>query len=104
MRLEEKKTIEREIRKTVSQLQSSLKRLKLLERNVQVAKKSFAISKKRFENGDINSQALALDRNRLSGAFNSRLSALINYKLMLADLKRKTFYDFAEQRAVDADE
>ena len=105
MRLEEeKKTVEREIRKTVSQLQSSLRRLKLLERNVQVAEKSFAISKKRFENGDINSQALALDRNRLTLAYHSRLSALINYKLMLADLKRKTFYDFAEQRAVDAHE
>ncbi len=101
---EEKKTIERQIRSTLNQLNSSLKRLKNLEKSVQVAKRSFAISRRRFENGDINSQSLALDRNRLSGAFHSRLSALINYKLMLADLKRKTFYDFAEQEEVKFDD
>ena len=99
---DEKITIEREIRKTVNDLKSSFKRLKLLERNVLVAQKSFNISKRRFENGDINSQALALDRNRLSQAYNSRLSALINYKLLQADLKRKTFYDFVHHTEVKA--
>jgi len=105
MRLnEEKKDIEREIRSTLNQLNSSLKRLKLLEKNVQAAKRSFAITRKRFDNGEINSQTLALNRKRLSQAFNSRLNALIKYKLMLADLKRKTFYDFAGQKEVEFDE
>ncbi len=97
-------TIIRDIRNTVMELQTSLKRLQLLEKNVEVAEKSFAISKKRFANGDISSQSLALDRNRLSQAYNSRLNALISYKLLLANIKRKTFYDFVNDRPVSLDD
>ena len=93
-------TIMRDITNTVKELENSLKRLQLLEKNVTVAEKSFEISKKRFSNGDINSQSLALDRNRLSQAYNSRLNALINYKLLIADVKRKTFYDFVNDHPV----
>ncbi|MFA4838897.1 MAG: TolC family protein [Candidatus Neomarinimicrobiota bacterium] len=42
----------------------------------------------------LNSQSLALDRNRLSQAYISRLEAFISYQLLLADLARKTFYNF----------
>jgi len=90
--------VERDIRNTVAQLKSSLKRLILLEKNITVAEKSFSISKNRFSNGDINSQSLALDRARLNQAYISRLNAFISYKLMLADLMRKTFYDFEQNK------
>jgi len=96
----EKVSVERDIRDTVTQLKSSLKRLHLLEKNVAVAEKSFEISKNRFSNGDINSQSLALDRNRLSQAYVSRLEAYISYKLLLADLARKTFYDYENDRVL----
>ena len=92
--------MERDVRNTVSRLRSSLKRLKLLEKTVEVAERSFDISRKRFENGDINSQSLALDRQRLSNAYNTRLSALITYKLLVADLTRKTFYDFVRNEEI----
>jgi len=91
---EEKINIEREIRNTARQLNSSLRRLQLLEKNVQLAEKSFNISRNRFVNGDIDSQSLALDRTRLNAAYQSRLDAYITYKLLLADIMRKTFYDF----------
>jgi outer membrane protein len=78
----------------VKQLNSSLRRLQLLEKNVQLAEKSFNISRDRFSNGDIDSQALALDRTRLNAAYQSHLDAYISYKLLLADIMRKTFYDF----------
>ena len=97
---DEKVDVERDIRNTVSRLLSSLKRLKLLEKTVDVAERSFEISRKRFENGDINSQSLALDRQRLSNAYNTRLSALITYKLLVADLTRKTFFDFVSNEEV----
>ncbi len=96
----EKISVERDVRETVNQLKSSLRRLQLLEKNIMVAEKSFEISKQRFSNGDINSQSLALDRNRLSQAHVSRLEAYISYKLLLADLTRKTFYDFETDRPV----
>ena len=97
---EEKINIEREIRNTVNQLQSALRRLQLLEKNVQLAEKSFEISDFRFKNGDIDSEALALDRERLSKTRLSFLEAYISYKLLIADLTRKTFYDFEKDMPV----
>jgi outer membrane protein TolC len=90
----DKVTIERDIRTQVSRLQSSLKRLQLLEKNVVVAEKSFEISRQRYANGDIDSQAMALERERLNNAYISRLESFINYKLLLSDVMRKTFFDF----------
>lgn len=86
--------IEREIRNTVNQLHSSLKRLQLLLKNVELAERNFEISRSRFTNGDIDAQTLALDRVRLNDSYISRLNAYISYKLLIADLARKTFYDF----------
>jgi hypothetical protein len=54
----------------------------------------------RFTDGDIDSQALALERNRLNNAYNSHLRAYINYQLMQAELMRKTFYDFQRNEAI----
>lgn len=90
----EKMSIEREIRNLIEQLNSSLRRLKLLEKNVVVAEKSFEISRQRYSNGEIDSQSIALERERLNSAYTSRLESYINYKLLLSDLMRKTFYDF----------
>ena len=91
---ESKRAIEREIRNLVAGLNSSLKRLQLLEKNVSVAEKSFEITRQRFSDGDIDSQALALERERLNNAYTSHLDAYIAYQLKQADLMRKTFYDF----------
>ena len=96
----EKFNVKLDIRKTVADLQSALRRLELLERNVTVAEKSFEISRKRFANGDIKSQDLAVNRNRLNVAYTNRLNAFITYKLKLADLTRKTFYDYELQQEV----
>lgn len=92
--------IETEVINLVASLNSSLKRLQLLEKNVLVAEKSFEITRARFSDGDIDSQALALERERLNNAYNSHLSAYIQYELKLADLMRRTFYDFKNDRPV----
>lgn len=89
-----KVSIERDIRTTIDRLHNSLKRLQLLEKTLEVAEKSFEISRQRYASGDINSQAMALERERLNTAYVSRLESFITYKLMLSDLMRKTFYDF----------
>jgi outer membrane protein len=96
----EKVSIERDIRTTVNRLQSSLRRLQLLEKNVIVAEKSFAISRQRYADGDIDSQSMALERERLNNAYVSRLDAYITYKLLLSDIMRKTFYDFEKNKSV----
>jgi outer membrane protein TolC len=98
---EVRRGIEREVRNLVADLNSSLKRLQLLEKNVTVAEKSFGITRQRFSDGDIDSQSLALERNRLNTAYNSHLRAYINYQLMLADIMRKTFYDFQTNQSIN---
>jgi outer membrane protein len=97
---EVQRQIEREIRNLVADLNSSLKRLQLLDKNVIVAEKSFEISRQRYSEGDIDSQTMALERNRLNTAYNSHLSAYSNYQLKLADLMRKTFYDFQKNEPI----
>jgi len=97
---EERINIEMEIRNTVKQLRSSFRRLEMLERNLEVAEKSFGISKQRFANGDIDSQAMALERERLNTAYIAHLNSYIQYKLELADLMRKSFYDFESGKSV----
>ncbi|MCX6307840.1 MAG: TolC family protein [Bacteroidia bacterium] len=98
---ETKRSIERKVLNLVEGLNSSLKRLQLLEKNVLVAEKSFSITRLRFSDGNIDSQALALERERLNNAYNSHLRAYINYQLMLADIMRKTFYDFQRDISIN---
>jgi outer membrane protein TolC len=97
---EVEREIETEVKNLVASINSNLKRLQVLEKNVLVAEKSFEITRQRFSDGDIDSQSLALERNRLNNAYTSHLRAYINYQLSLADLMRKTFYDFQNQREI----
>ena len=88
------KTIEREVRDASGRLHESQSQLEVLQKREQLAKRAFDISVERFNNGDITSQELALDRDRYIGSQIAYLDAYINYQVALADLKRKTMYDF----------
>ena len=68
---------------------------------MKVAEKSFDITLQRYTDGDIDSDALALERNRMNTAYTSHLNAYINYQLSLADLMRKTFFDFRNQTLIE---
>ncbi len=94
---EVEREIETKVRNLVSSVQSNLKRLQLLEKNVSVAEKSFEITRQRFSDGDIDSQSLALERNRLNNAYTTHLGAYINYQLTLTELMKDTYYDFQNE-------
>ena len=91
------RNIETEVRNIVANIEINLKRLQLLEKNVAVAEKSFEITLQRFSDGDIDSQALALERNRLNNAQTSHLSAYIRYQVTLTDLMQATLHDFQNE-------
>ena len=91
---EEKKDVVNSIRSVVRQVKMAENRLEVLEKNQEVAQKSYDISLERFNNGEITSQELLIDSDRLTSAKMSYLGAYISYKLAVADLKRKTFWDF----------
>ena len=97
----EERTIEVEVRNLVANIQTTFTRLKLLERNVSVAERSYSITLKRFTDGDIDSQALALERTRLNSAQRNHLDAFVTYQLLLSDLTRKTFYDFENDNPIE---
>ena len=96
----EMREIERSVRNLATSIGSNLQRLQLLEKNVSVAEKSFEITLRRYSDGDIDSQSLALERNRLNNAHTSYLSAYIQYQLSLAQLRQATLYDFQNDVAL----
>ena len=98
---DEERGIEVEVRNLVANLQTTLTRLRSLERNVSVAERSYSITLQRYTDGDISSQDLALELTRLNTAQRIHLSAFVDYQLLLSDLTRKTFYDFLRDRPVE---
>lgn len=95
--------IKQEIRSAVRALQSAQQRVEITRRSEELAERSYRISLLRFEGGDLSSQDLALEQNRLTQARTNSLSAIIDYKQALADLRRKTLWDYEAGRPVQVE-
>jgi len=93
-------TIEREVDDVVRSVRETWDRVQMLAKSQEVSRKSMDISLKRFANGDITSTELARASDQLNNARLSYLAATIGYRMALADLKRKTLYDFEYDRPV----
>lgn len=91
-------TITREVRDIVRTVNETQNRLLIHEKNQQLAQRSYTISQMRFENGDISSQELAIEREKLSSVQLNYLKAYIENKLAISDLKRKTMWDFENNK------
>ena len=92
-------TIAKEVRDIVRTVRQSQSKLLIHEKNKELALRSYNIFIMRFENGDISSQELAIERERLSTIQLNYLNAYIDYKLALSNLKRKTMWDFKNNRS-----
>ena len=86
--------IQREVKNAVHKVYETWDRVQMLEKSQKVSEKSFEISVKRFENGDITSTELARANEQYNETKMDYLSAFVEYRLSLADLERKTLYDF----------
>lgn len=95
--------IKQEIRAAVRNLHSAQQRIDITKRSEELAEKSYKISLLKFENGDLSSQDLALEQNRLTQSRVNSLSAIIDYKQALSDLRRKTLWDFEKNQPVQVD-
>ena len=93
-------TIQREVQDVVRNVYQTYDRVQMLEKSNDVSRRSFEISLQRFANGDITSTELARASDQLNTSRLSYLSAYNDYKLALADLKRKTLYDFENNRSL----
>jgi outer membrane protein TolC len=94
-----KTTIIKEIRDIVRTADESRIRLNIYEKNKEVSIKSYKISQLRFSNGELTSQQLAVEQERLSQVQLEYLNAYVTYQMALADLKRKTMWDFQNNRS-----
>ncbi len=86
--------ISREVQAALARFEGAKRRLGVLDKSQDIALRSYDISQQRFETGDITSQTLANNRDRLVQARRSYLDAFVNYRLAGADLRRQTLYDF----------
>ncbi|MFH1070012.1 MAG: TolC family protein [Candidatus Glassbacteria bacterium] len=95
--------VTQQIKAVLTRLQETRGRVDVLRRTQEVAERSYAISQARFDNGDITSQELALDRERLTQSRTNYLQAYIDYQLAAADLKRNTLYDWEKGQSLVRD-
>jgi outer membrane protein len=93
------RTIVREVKDVVRRVEETRNRLDIHVKNQQVAQRSYEISRMRFENGDITSQDLSREQERLSDSQLEYLDAFIAYQLAVNDLKRKTIWDFKNNQS-----
>ncbi len=91
-----KKSIRNEIVSAINKLNSAKSRVEVLSKSVKVAEKGYQISIERFKAGKITSFELSQVQLSLTNAKLSSLNALIDYKLAIADLEKKTLtkYDY----------
>jgi len=92
------RTITRDVKYIVRRVTEAKNRLVIHEKNQQVAQRSYKISRMRFENGDMTSQELGREQERLAESQLQYLNAFITYQLAIADLKRKTLWDFKNDK------
>ena len=97
----QKKAIINDIRDVVRRVQSAESRLDILSKRQDIAQRTYDISVERFNIGDITSQELAINNIRLTSAKIAYLDSYISYKLAAEDLKRKTLWDFENDRPVE---
>ncbi len=93
----QKEVITKEIMEVVNRINSARARVEALSKSVELAQKSFDISLQRFQSGNITSFELQQMQLRLTDAKTNSLNALIDYKLAVADLERKTLHDFEKK-------
>jgi outer membrane protein TolC len=93
-------TIEQEITDLIRSLNSSAARVDVLFKSKIVADKANYISARRFDAGTIGQTELSQAQTRFLQARLSALQALIDYNIVLADLTRRTAYDFLNDQPI----
>lgn len=94
-----KRKIETEVRKIVRSVYEAEQRYRINQKNRDIALESYRISQLRFGNGDMTNQELSIEQERLSQVQLAYIESYITYRLSVADLNRKTMYDFENKRS-----
>jgi outer membrane protein TolC len=96
--------IKQDIIDILNRIKVAKSRLLVTQKGEELAKKSYDISLARFKVGQIKSDELVQEQRRLTEARINNLTALIDYKVALSDLKRRTLFDFEKNEPVKVKE
>ncbi len=97
---EEIKSIKLEIRQAHRSLQNQKTQIEIAEKNVINAQRTYDINLERYKGGDISSYDMQIYQLQLTQEQLDEVSALINYKIALLDLKIRTLWDFENNLSV----
>lgn len=97
---DQKNEITIEIRRAYRNLRNLINQIEIAEQNVRNAQLTYDINLERYKNGDLTSMDLNLFQNQLSQVKLDKISALINYKIELLNMKVLSLWDFERDRRV----
>lgn len=92
-------TIRREIREIIRSVNEWAEQLEIHRKNLDLARQTYQISQMRFKNGDISNQDLTIEQERLATIQLEYLDAFIGYQLSVNNLKRKTMWNFENNKS-----
>ena len=98
--VEEKKTIEMDVRKTYRNLENNVRQIDIAKQNVTNAQLTYDLNLERYRNGDLTGMEMSQFQTQLSNKKISLAQAMINYKIELLNLKIQTLYDFEANRSI----
>jgi len=91
---EQKRQIEVEIRQAYRNLQNQMRQIEIAEKNIKNAQLTYEINMERYKSGSLSSKDIQFYQLQLSQQRLNEVSALINYKLALLDIKIRSLWDF----------
>lgn len=94
---ESRKNLTNEVNNLIESFLAAENRLRVLEKTVTLAQKSYDISASKFRSGTVSSEELAQSQKRLTDAKINSITALLDYHLSIASLNRATLYDWEKQ-------
>jgi outer membrane protein TolC len=97
---EERKQIEVDIRQAHRNLKNQERQIEIAEKNIKNAQLTYEINLQRYKNGDLSSKDMEYYQLQLSQQKLNEVSALINYKLALLDIKIRSLWDFERDMAI----
>lgn len=91
---EAKKNLVNEINNLTENYLAAESRLKILEKTVSLAQKSYDISYQKFRSGNLSSEELAQTQKRLTDSKVNSITALLDYHLSIAALNKACLFDW----------
>jgi outer membrane protein len=91
---EQKSQIQLDIRQAYRSLQNQKLQIEIAEKSTKNAQLTYDINLERYKNGDLSSKDMQFYQLQLSTQKLNEVSALINYKLALLDIKIRSLWDF----------